>query len=474
MKNDKSKDKINKNKVSDMNGIDISKKDIISHNVVVETNIPIEVCHNNGKSVITNYDVVRILEIHLDVYFKEDSEKKENIEITQPVRLVTFKDNSYELGKIQLNRRQTYKLLCDMIDKNTIDKFNNKMNFLSISDNHPFHISTKTIFNGIMSTSEFSYDLYNDEFKKIIKHIMKHNKENYKNSDDTLSFFKFCKHYFEQKAITDKKQIACKKIENIINDKKITDYKVRNNIDINNNDINKIVHLDICLDDNEWTHLITYEGNNYIPSNVRLNRKQFVDLLELIIKNPSHFIDTESIIQSICDNNFSINYEKVLEGLLLISSVDKDLSSIKLCNFFLETMKKERKNKNPERMLIDNISDIIPKLEMITQVKFDFNDEDKDTIIKLLISLNNEQYINSDNKLSTYSLAVSILNKSFFKASISGNNKLKVSDIAYSISNCDQIQKDIRKKTASLLLDNFNQKKSENKKNSKKLNFPKK
>ena len=111
---------------------------------------------------------------------------------------------------------------------------------------------------------------------------------------------------------------------------------------------------------------------------------------------------------------------------------------------------------------------------MITQVKFDFNDEDKDTIIKLLISLNNEQYINSDNKLSTYSLAVSILNKSFFKASISGNNKLKVSDIAYSISNCDQIQKDIRKKTASLLLDNFNQKKSENKKNSKKLNFPKK
>ncbi len=471
MKNDKSQIIKDKNKIADINDIDISRKNIINHNVVVKTNIPIEISINKGKLVITNYDVVRILEIHLDIYFKEDSEQKENGEIvTQPVRLITFKDDSYELGKIKLNRWQTYQLLCDMIDKNTIDKFSNKMKFLSINDNHPFYISTKIIFNGLMSASEFSYDLYNDEFEKI----MKHNKDNDKNSDDTLSFFKFCKHYFEQKVNANKSELLVKRIENKINDKKITSYKVRNNIDLHNNDINNAIHLDICFDDNEWTHLITFEGNNYKPSNVRLNKKQFVDLLEIIITNPNHFVDTENIIQSICDNNFSINYEKVLEGLLLISSVDTDISSIKLCNHFLETMEKEGKTESSEGMLIDDISNIIPKLEMITQVKFDFDDEDRDTIIKFLISLNNEKYINSDKEISTYSLAVAILNKAFFNSSISGKNKLKVSDIAYAISDCDQIQKDIRKREANLLLDNFNQKKRENKKSSKKSNFTKK
>ena len=222
-----------------------------------------------------------------------------------------------------------------------------------------------------------------------------------------------------------------------------------------------------------------------------------------------HGFDYDNKIKFIESDFFDyMDSEKLLEALLSASEVDADLSIIKLCNDFLNSRKKHIKEQEQEifqqlyekhkefdklynglrddnysdreiltemfeknfssnstllecvnnEILYDIMNAIIPTLEEITKVEFNFNKEDKKEIINSIISITNYKCIKSDEKVSAKSLTTSILGDAFSQAAILGKKELDIYDVAHSILNCDKINKDIREKEAESLINKINKK----------------
>ncbi len=502
------------------------EKTIGDYHINIETNFDDPINHK--------HDNIRIRAVHLYIWFLEDDDIELGYVIKRkPIRLISFKNDSYELGQIRLTFWQMYDLL-SLISLDGGEIFDNSSKLLSEKDNKIFSINPETIIKGFsdLCKSFEEYIFYKNFENNFIKQ-RKQSNEIEKILDDNSSFLKNCKHYIEHKEKTNKNEqpknnedFWKKKIKSyeikVKTDKPIIygedPWNLNNPIIKNKNDIYiNSISLKIYFKGGS-ARLLKFDGFDYSykAGKIKLSKKQFSDLLKMIITNQDFYYDNK--IETIESDFFDyIGAEKLLEALLSVSDVDADLSIIKLCNDFLNSREKHIKEQEQEiyqplyekhkefdklydglrnnnynnsdiltemfeknfssnkklpegtidEMLYDSMSAIIPTLEEITKVEFNFNKKDKKVIINSIISLINYECMKSDEKVSAKSITTSILGEAFSQSAILGKKELDIYDVAQSILNCDKINKDIRKKEAESLINKVKKNQRKNEKSNK-------
>ena len=495
-----------------------NEKKIKDYDIMIETNFSDPVNHKQGN--------VRVRAVHLNIYFEDDAEfESDYIRKKKPVRLITFKDDSYELGNTRLTFWQMYDLL-SLINSSSGGKiFDNTAKLLSEKGDKIFSISPETIFKGLSDVCKSfeEYILYKALENEFIKQ-RNQSDEIEEIIDYNSSFLKNCKYYIEHKEKANKNEQPKKNGD--FWKKKIKSYEIKvktdkpiiyeedpwdpNHPTIKNEDDVFIESINLKIYFNgDSARLLKFDrfDHSYNTGKIKLSKKQFSDLLKMI--TTEHGFDYDNKIKFIESDFFDyMDAEKLLEALLSASEVDADLSIIKLCNNFLNARKKHIKEQEQEifqqlyekhkefdklynglrddnysdreiltemfeknfssnnellecvnnEILYDIMNAIIPTLEEITKVEFNFNKEDKKEIINSIIAITNYKCIKSDEKVSPKSLTTSILGEAFSQAAILGKKELDIYDVAHSILNCDKINKDISEKEADSLINKINKK----------------
>lgn len=109
-----------------------------------------------------------------------------------------------------------------------------------------------------------------------------------------------------------------------------------------------------------------------------------------------------------------------------------------------------------EKIISEIMMGTIGMLEEITEIKFDFNNYDKQRIIDFIVSTTNNKARVYNDKGNNPDLSLSILKKSFAIAAFNDSNFVKIEDIAEAIMSCDRLYETVRTKKSRMLLSEFN------------------
>lgn len=134
---------------------------------------------------------------------------------------------------------------------------------------------------------------------------------------------------------------------------------------------------------------------------------------------------------------------------------------------FEKIVVKELDNDTLKRVLYSEIT----KLESFYNIKFDFNKDNKEKVIDILINLTNSKNKTYLDKENNPSLILNILDKSFVLALYENRDSIIINDIKESINLCDKIYDSVKLREL-LNLDSININNKQEKTYTKVIKFP--
>ena len=122
---------------------------------------------------------------------------------------------------------------------------------------------------------------------------------------------------------------------------------------------------------------------------------------------------------------------------------------------FKRRFEKINLNEPEKDVVIQILHGTIPKLEKITEVKFDFNSGETVAILELITSLSDKKHRAFNDVEYNPALALSILAKSFAFAALESRESVQIEDIVSSISACERINQIARNEYSKRIVEEF-------------------